>query len=646
MPIVSIRRPRIDRRRIVLCMAGCLLAAHVVSGRASAQSLPAAKPAATSAAAKRVLPVRFIRWQPIQTHAILSQLAKDGDFAKAKAALDILCDQAIARGRRQQTRIIRRTDFARELVTQLATVHGGKLRLQLLAYLEKNHVLAQTLVFLVEIQKPQWPQIYAMLDHLHRKLGKKAARYPNLTAAICSVLYKPLTVHMNENPATTPDPVRLWKFYVKNQNKMFFGIKPMPAELLIYVVDGTTSISNHRWALAKYHGNSNTGQLFFTINYDYGFLHGKGLKIDSAGFTLPNILKYGGVCVDQAYFSTEVAKDIGVPSALDEAMGNDAGHAWAGFLQASGRRGWWNFLSGRYQEYRGIQGHVLDPQTRGREPDTFISLSAQLIHTTAHDRWNAAALTDGAERLAELDLHHQRLQAPPLPPYVRDIRQTPRQASIAETQVLLRHAIKFCDGYAPAWFMVSALAQRNKLRYSDKTAWSRSVISLCGRRYPDFAMAILTPMILTIKNVHEQNVLWNRLFNLFSTTRFDLAGQVRMYQAAMWRKAGKLTRAGQCYMDIINRFASDGPFIVGAIHGAQSVLESQGRKAQVLQLWEIAWQNITPPGTDLGTFVTESVWYHVGEALKQKLAAAGHANKAQIVDNKLKQLLASAGVKN
>ncbi len=159
-------------------------------------------------------------------------------------------------------------------------------------------------------------------------------------------------------------------------------------------------------------------------------------------------------------------------------------------------------------------------------------------------------------------------------------------------------------------------------------------------------MAILTPMILTIKNVHQQNVLWNRLFNLFSQTRFDLAGQVRMYQAAMWRKAGKLTRAGQCYMDIINRFASDGPFIIGAIHGAQTVLERQGRKAQVLQLWQIAWQNITPPATDLGTFVTDSVWYQVGEAFKQKLAAAGHANKAQIVDAKLKQLLASAGVKN
>ncbi len=633
-------------RRFALIFAAVLLAAHGFCGHAGAQTVPAAKTAAKSAAVTKMLPIRFIRWQPVRTQAILNRLARDGDFAKARAALDVLCDQAIARGRREQTRIIRRTDFARELVTQLATVPGKKLRLRLLAYLEKNHVLAQTLVFLVEIQKPQWPRIYAMLDNLHRKLGKRAARYPNLTAAICSVLYQPLTVHMNENPATSPDPVRLWKFYVNNQGKMFFGIKPMPAELLIYVVDGTTSISDHRWALAKYQGNSDTGQLFFSINYDYGFLHGKGLKIDTAGFTLPNILKYGGVCVDQAYFSTEVAKDIGIPSALDEAMGNDAGHAWAGFLQAHGRHGWWNFLSGRYQEYRGIQGHVLDPQTRGREPDTFISLSAQLIHTTSHDRWNAVALTDGAERLAELALRHQQLHAAPLPSYVRDIRQTARQADIAETQVLLRHAIKFCDGYAPAWYMVSALARHNKLRYSDKTAWSRSVISLCGQRYPDFAMAILTPMILNIKNVHEQNVLWNRLFNLFSHTRFDLAGQVRMYQAAMWRKAGKLTRAGQCYMDIINRFASDGPFIIGAIHGAQTVLESQGRKDQVLQLWEIAWRNITPPATDLGTFVTDSVWYKVGEALKQKLAAAGHSNKAQLVDAKLKQLLVSAGVQN
>ena len=600
----------------------------------------------TKLAARMALPIRFQNWETIQINAIMTKLAKDDNFAAARAALDTLCDQAISRSPQSQPRIIRRAYFARELVTQLATVENRKMRQHLLAYLRKHHVLAQTLVFLVEMQQPQWPLIYAMLDHLHQALGKKAARYPNLTAAICSVLYKPFTAQLNENPAHSPDPVKLWKFYVANQNAMFFGIKRMPAELLIYVVDGTTSIRDHRWALAKYHGNPDPGQLFFTIKYDYGFLHGHALRIDTAGFTLPNILAYGGVCVDQAYFSTEVAKDIGVPSALDEAMGNDAGHAWAGFLQARGRQGWWNFLSGRYQEYRGIQGHVTNPQTRREEPDTFISLSSQLIHTTAHDRWNAAALTDAAERLAEIALLHKQLSPNPLPKNVRDIRQAPRMATISETQVLLRHAIKSCDGYAPAWFMVSSLAQKGKLRYREKKEWARSVMRLCGRRYPDFAMAVLTPMILTVKDASEQNALWNQMFDIFAQTRFDLAGEVRMYQAAMWEKAGKPQRAGQCYMNIINRFASDGPFIMGAIRGAQKVLESQGRKPQVLQLWEIAWQNIKPPGGDLGNFVKESVWYQVGVILKRKLIAAGQTNKAKLVDNKLHQLLASAGVRN
>lgn len=620
------------RLGILTAVTGCLLLPQWGMAQAPAK-----------AALKRKTPVRFIRWQPAQNAFLLNKLAKDGDFGRAEYALDKLCDQTIANSRANQTIIIRRADFSREMVEQLGTLPGRHRRLRMLAYLQKHHKLAETLVFLIENQRSVWPKIYAMLAHLHRKLGSQAAEYPNLTAAVCSVLYAPLTVHMNENPATTPDPVNVWKFYVQNQDRMYFGIKHVPAELLVYVVDGTNSIADHRWALAKYRGNSDSGQLFFSINYDYGFLHGHALKIDSAGFTLPNILKYGGVCVDQAYFATEVAKDIGVPSAVDEAMGNSAGHAWAGFLQARGRVGWWNFLSGRYREFRGIQGHVLNPQTRRDEPDAYISLSAQLIHTTAHDRWDAAALTDAATRLAVLALKGKTFHAPALPKYVHDIRTAPRVANITEAQSLLHRAVVACDGYAPAWLQVRDLAERGKLRFGEKLAWSQSVIRLCGHRYPDFAMAVLAPMILTVKNVHEQNSLWNRLFSMFSQSRFDLAGEVRMFQATMWKKAGKLDRAGQCYMDIINRFASDGPFVMGAIEGAQNVLESQGHKARVLRLWEIAWQNITPPAGDLGTFVTESMWYQVGERLKQKLAAAGHPKQAAQVGAKLKSLLASAG---
>ncbi len=579
--------------------------------------------------------ITFQRWALQQSTGILNKLQKNGDFATAKNAMDRLCDQTIAYVRPSDIATLRQVDFARLLITQLSAVPGAQTRLALLKYLRKNHTLAKTLVFLVKSQKDAMPAIYAMLDHLRHKLGRQAAEYPNLTAAICSVLYTPLTLQINENQGHSPDPVALFKYYVRYQNHMFYGIRGVPAELLIYVVDGGSSIADMRWALAHYHGDANVGELFFSIRYDYGFLQGHKLRIDTAGFTLPNIKRYGGVCVDQAFFASEVAKAIGIPSAYDTAMGNDAGHAWVGFLESSGDQGWWNFLSGRYQEYRGIQGHVMNPQTRQQEPDTYISLSAQLIHTTARQRWNAEALTDAAGRLMLLQMHHHAFSPLRPPQNVNELRHVPRPATVKQMLTLLRRAVHQCNGYAPEWFMVSRLASQGQMSYDQKANWASALIRVCQSRYPDFIMAVLTPMILTVKNVKQQNQLWNREFMLFENTRFDLAGEVRMYQAAMWKKAGHLNRAGECYMDVINRFASAGPFVLGALAGAQNILEQQGHKNRVLKLWETTWLKIRPPSRVLGIFMKQSDWYRVGKILESKLVAANQINLAQKVQNQM-----------
>jgi hypothetical protein len=189
--------------------------------------------------------------------------------------------------------------------------------------------------------------------------------------------------------------------------------------------------------------------------------------------------------------------------------------------------------------------------------------------------------------------------------------------------------------------MISQLAGQGQMTYQEKANWASALIRVCQGRYPDFIMAVLTPMILTVKNVNQQNRLWNREFMLFEHTRFDLAGEVRMYQAAMWKKAGHLNRAGECYMDVINRFASAGPFVLGALAGAQDILRQQGHKNRVLKLWEMAWLKIKPPSRVLGIFMKESDWYRVGKILKSKLVAANHVNLAQKVQNQMHLVMTS-----
>ena len=87
---------------------------------------------------------------------------------------------------------------------------------------------------------------------------------------------------------------------------------------------------------------------------------------------------------------------IGVPSAYDWGSGGGGGTCvGVDFLQSDGRNGWWNFDSGRYEEYQGVRGNVMDPATRKEIPDSYVSVLCELIGTGAAQRYNSVAADIG-----------------------------------------------------------------------------------------------------------------------------------------------------------------------------------------------------------------------------------------------------------
>lgn len=77
-------------------------------------------------------------------------------------------------------------------------------------------------------------------------------------------------------------------------------------------------------------------------------------------YTLANILRLGGICVDQAYFAMIAGKARGIPTLFFTGQGTDGGHAWFGFLKTGGR---WDMDAGRYENQNYAVGEALDPQT-------------------------------------------------------------------------------------------------------------------------------------------------------------------------------------------------------------------------------------------------------------------------------------------
>jgi hypothetical protein len=604
-----------------------------------AMAAPITPTGPTDAAGKpKLLP--YVQVVEAKAKQALDALVADQDFHAAEATLAKLFDQATLYATDEHPDALRHADFALRLVRQLKQVPEAR-RMDLLKFMRGNPNFAGTLVFLIRPGE-KCEGVYALVDRLREKRAEQMDNYATLAAAICVVHEKPFQRRINENTGKAIDPIELFDYYVHNESRMFFGIRNVPAELLVYVVDATGSIEELTWALGKYAGDKDVGKRFFDIKYDYAYFKtGSGKKLDEHGFSLPNILQYGGVCADQAYFAMQVGKAIGVPTAYDTGSSGEVGHAWVGFLQTNGKAGWWNFDSGRYEAYRGVRGNVQDPQARKGIPDSYVSLLGELIGTKATDRWNAVALTDAAERMIAMEGNAAAVEAPGEEVQPSSVRKEPRKVETAGELALLELALHQSSGYAPAWFGVRDLAVANKLSLADKRRWADLLLRLGAKKYPDFTLAILSPMIATIPDAKVQDGLWANVFQLFQT-RFDLAANIRMQEAAMWEGQNDPDKAGICYMDVIERYANAGPFVLDALKGAEKVLVNSKRADKVLALYEQTWSRTKPPKEMADEFRKQSNWYRVGKMFEKKLQDSGDAAKAKTVAAQLEKPSATA----
>jgi hypothetical protein len=256
-----------------------------------------------------------------------------------------------------------------------------------------------------------------------------------------------------------------------------------------------------------------------------------------------------------------------------------------------------------------------------------------MIGTKLADRHNTVALTDAAGRLMEIE--SKRGNFNPAPPAVSTgILLKPRKADLAAELELLELAVKTTPADRWSWLHIRQLAKNGRLTLDQKKKWAEALERLSGHKYPDFALAILSPMIQTVDDVNEQNKLWNSAFAMFQS-RADLAAYIRMYQAAMWEKHDDVNNAGRCYEDVIQRYPNAGPFVLDALQKAERALRNSNRSNLVPVLYEQTWAKITRPKEFDSPFATQSNWFKVGAMLASKLEEAGDTRRADAVRNML-----------
>lgn len=578
--------------------------------------------------------IPFEAFAHVRVEAVLDEVQSTGDWDAAKVAAQQLFDQAVLYTPADRPAALREADFALRLVAQLRTLRGDH-RTAMLRFLRANPDVARDILFLMPLHDDGGAAL-AVLDRLREARPTLVEPYASLAAAISVVHRRPLERRLNENTAAAIDPLDIFDFYVANEKRMLFGIRAMPPELLAYVVDVTGSIDELKWALANYQGSRNVGQRFFDVVYDYNsFRYGTEKQLTLHGFSLPNMLRFGGVCVDQAYFAAEVGKAIGVPTAIAFGESANSAHAWVGYLESDGASVRWNFEAGRYEDYVDVRGNVIDPITRRHIADSSVSLTAEIERTSAVGRWNAAALSDAANRLMAMKADRR-----PTPPDRETIAADsllplPRNADVTAELGLLDAALHQSAACSAAWAAVRDLAVGSKLSPQERDHWLNVLLNFGGARYPDFTYSIVAPIVAGVADPTRQNQLWQRLFTVFST-RLNLAASIRMHQAELLMANGQANAALNCYLEIIHRYSNSGPFMIAALQSADRIMTDSGNSAMALQLYARTWQGIEPPDEMAHQFMAESNWYRVGMLYAAKLRAAGVAAQAAMVEARLR----------
>ena len=582
-------------KSIILLILSLLTAAPALA------AAPTSKPAATQSAIDP------------RASAIALDLKQVESFlagSEPQRAIDKLIElrpRLIQLNPRQNRSTFRHVAFAWRLA-QLAR-NSDPLQQRLVLRLAKSHPqLIQTTIFAMSPADDNPERVFAILADLARQFPGEIDRYPNLAAAIALVHDH---VDARQGSPRTPEPAELFAFFTRNDQRLILSPRALPPELLVFVVDIDAPTGEMEWALNRYRNQRNIGVRFFDVPYDYAFFYqGEEKEIIRHGYTLPNLIRFGGVCSDQAYFATSVSKSQGAPSAVVAGAGAAVSHAWVGFLEQRGKEMQWNLDSGRYDQYRGVRGHTTDPQTHRKLFEGELRLLAELANTSDDDRLDAIAIADIAafEDTADIDTDYSARSSGLPGRQPGDGPATTIKFSDADEQ-LLRAAVDLSPACMSAWRQVRRLAAN--FSPAQRDAWAAAVDRLCGRNYPDFAVTMIQPLIDGLPDPESRAAAWQAAGRRYGHN-VDVAADIALAQAKLWQKAGRDDLALQRCEDVIRKCSKSGPRVVEAAQLAESILVAQSREDLVVRLYAAAFESLIPPDAMASMFARQSAWHQVG----------------------------------
>jgi hypothetical protein len=531
-----------------------------------------------------------------------------GQLAQIKQTFDAQAESAIGNLKNFNASRVIALASAREFARYFGAISNPTpTQRQVLTWLAAQPHLMPTLMSAVTDQDPP-ARVLAELQALGGKQNGMLDRYPDLTTALLVVWDKPFAKDYTRAPSKfSPDHIaRLFAYFTDPRSPVRFNLAELCWQLQVYIVDLRVSDDDIQWVSSRYARHYSIGDVYFDVNYDdNAFYQGGEKKIFAHDYTLQNILQYGGVCLEQGYFASEVAKCLGVPACMCHSAGGGAGqaaHCWVGVVNYVNRQYTWDFDEGRYPDDLLWSADITDPQTHENLTDADVSLLSALQEVDPETRLLSALLLKSADLL---------------PPE--------RQFELAIREV------EVSPGNRAAWVALADLGAKNQLNDSQQSVAFQELARSLVQHYPDFACQAMMRMVEGQPTLRQASSL-ERVAQSFPT-RPDLRARVRLQQADLLEAVGHYNEAFVALNDVLTNDLNAGAIILPAMRRMDALVRKHGVLSQLVQIYDRTWTRMPVP--DRSSYVYRTPYYVIGKTYLDLLQSLGDQSAAQGVRNRL-----------
>ncbi len=230
---------------------------------------------------------------------------------------------------------------------------------ELTAWLAQHADLKENLYTAIDERHDKVPAALALCRDLWKQFPKELEKYPDLGVAVAVTWDNPKAIYdyrghqvrtKSNMPEGQVDALGNFRYLVESAKPpgkkdtpgpvTFRYLDKLPWEFLIFVVDHKTPLEERKWA-QSYYLESKAKSWHKDVPYDHGMLKAEQMKLTDLlpkladrDYTLANILKYGGVCAQQADFAARVAKSCAIPAVYCSGESSYRGrHAWWMYVQ-------------------------------------------------------------------------------------------------------------------------------------------------------------------------------------------------------------------------------------------------------------------------------------------------------------------------